>query len=118
VTIEKGTWFAGGNISFVIRNSDFESTGLKNEDTTLGFNFLPNIPFAPKDNLMIGLGLIYGYNKSKGTSENNEPNPIFEARNQSFGLRPFVRAYKGLNEHLSLFLQGEARYTRNKTDRF
>lgn len=116
--IEKGTWTVEGNISLFIENS--ERLQFNNSERDI-FNFfvLPRVGYAIQDNLVIWLGIGYGYQNSKNS---NIPNPFTptetEEINNSISFIPYIRKFFPLTENFALSLQAEASYAiENRTSK-
>lgn len=74
---EKGNVILGGNVSY-------DYSKVKDADTeTQSFGIQPSVGFFVNDNFAIGTGIGYAYAESGVTTDN------------SFGVAPFARLYKG-----------------------
>lgn len=118
LTIEKGTWYLGGNLSLGISDSkskDFLSS--EAESKNWNFNISPTIGYTFSPNWVSGLGLGYGYGYFNSSSQ-IDGGEVFESENlrHSLVLFPYIRRYMGVGEKLGLFLQGEIRYTGSWND--
>ncbi|GFD74597.1 hypothetical protein KUL113_40170 [Tenacibaculum sp. KUL113] len=105
LTIEKGTWYVGGNVSLGHTNSEFEDS--PNTSKYFNFNFSPKIGYTFNDNLILGLGLGYGYTESEsGNTTNNQVNTT-----NHFRVFPYIKKYFPVGKKLTISLQGEFRYS-------
>jgi len=106
--IEKGTRTITGSASLYTQNdkSSFNQTDNAYENSLNGFIVAPSFGYAIKNNLIIGLGLRYDNYKNENSSGN------FKYINESVGINPYLRGYKGIGKQLSLYLQGEVGYGR------
>ncbi len=105
LTIEKGTWYVGGNISFGHDSSEFEDS--PEASKYFNFNFSPKVGYTINDNLILGLGLGYGY--SKNEIENTINNPANTSNN--FRIFPYIKKHFPIGEKLTISVQGEFRYS-------
>lgn len=111
LTFNKGQKFINGNLSLSFSNGDVSGnnqTGdLKQFDTSINTSFA----YAINDNLFLGIGL--GYNYAEGESSRNTQGVISEGSfaSRAYQVFPYIRYYKGIGKKISLFLQGEGRYS-------
>jgi hypothetical protein len=112
--INKGVTSSGGGINFYSRNIDRADGNAKQTN----FSFAPNISYFLAKNLSLGIEVGYSYENSSNSSIS--PGPYIESTSKSFSVGPFIRYYKMLNEHVSLF--GQASFTvgfpRNEVSNF
>lgn len=91
---EKGNFVIGGGVGFnteSVKDSDLKSTG---------FNIMPSAGYFVSDNIAVGLGLGYQWNKNEYDSDAN----VTERTNSSFAVAPFGRWYSA-NGPVRLFGQ-------------
>ncbi|WP_111709507.1 outer membrane beta-barrel protein [Lutibacter citreus] len=117
LTIKQGTWNFGGGISLSVNNNESirENGNLTGEN--LGFTITPKFGYAINNNLVIGLGTGYSYNKSS-SDFNNDDAAENEQKIYSFSLIPYIKKHFGIGEKVSINLQGNFEYTRNWNDVF
>ncbi|MEM7483687.1 MAG: outer membrane beta-barrel protein [Bacteroidota bacterium] len=115
LTINKGTWTIGGNVSIGTNNSEstFESNDdvFQRESDQFSFSVFPRFGYAFSDNWMVGL--VTEYSLSKTENENENPNSTLstsEFKNESLALAPYVRRYFGVTKNLAFYAQGELGY--------
>ncbi|MEO0505687.1 MAG: outer membrane beta-barrel protein [Bacteroidota bacterium] len=109
LTIPKGTWILGGNVSFFNNTSDtnFSDDFNSNLDRR-NFTFSPRIGYAFSDNWTVGL--VSEYFLQKGENESVTSNGVVsngEVKSESLSLAPYVRRYFAINKNLTFFAQGE-----------
>ncbi|MBS1734627.1 MAG: outer membrane beta-barrel protein [Bacteroidetes bacterium] len=97
----KGSVLPGGNAGVTISNS--ESAGGRSRSA--GFNIMPSIGFAVKENLFLGINAGYGY--SKGRFTNNVSGYVDTLKRNSFSYGVFGRYYKPLKHNFSIFLEAD-----------
>jgi len=98
--INKGSLFLGGNIGFNSSHSvaDDNSVSYKQD----GFTISPTIGKAIKENLILGAGLIFFYNKYRqGPTNIND-----YQKSNGYGANVFLRRYKGIGKNFYIFLEG------------
>ena len=105
LTIEKGTWYVGGNFSLGHTNSEYEDSSETSK--YFNFNFSPKIGYTINDNLIIGLGIGYGYTESE--LENSTNNPANTTNH--FRVFPYIKKHFPVGEKLTVSLQVEFRYS-------
>lgn len=112
LVIEKGTWNIRGSASISFQNNESISNQFEtsNENTINSYSIAPSFGYTLKDNLMIGIGLQYLHQKNEGSSIGFGNPGNSKATNNSIGLTPYIRGYKGIGKQLALYLQGEAGY--------
>lgn len=112
--IKKGTWNIRGNTSVYFQNSKGKTSEYQIFSKTSVNTFLiaPSFGYALKNNLVIGLGLQYLNQKTKSYRNYDENTYNSKYKNNSIGLTPYIRSYKGIGKQLALYLQGEIGYNR------
>ena len=90
--IQKGAVMVGGNISYSTNKS--ESTDSKSHS----FNISPGAGIAVKDNLILGVDILYGSSLDQGQLTRRETN--------GFGAGVFMRKYAVIAKNFYLFGQG------------
>ncbi len=107
--ITSGTYELTGSLN--LRFSDFERTqqnvGVVNTSKRTNIGFAPQLGYALKDNLVLGLGLSYQYSKDESGSETSSD----EFNRSQYGIATYLKKYFSVNEKLALNLQGEVRYS-------
>jgi hypothetical protein len=98
--INKGVSALGGSLHFVSRNIDRADGNAKQTN----FAFQPSISYFLAKNLSLGIEVGYSYENNRNYPIS--PGPYIESTLKSFSVGPFIRYYKALNEHVSLFGQG------------
>lgn len=124
--IEKGTWSLIGSASFSFRDSERESINSRTSESRLNFesdsevfliNLSPQLGYAIHKNLVIGLGIGYGYSKNESNAvRDNGETSFSESNSESLDLFPFIRLYKPVGNIVFFFIQGEARYSKGWSD--
>lgn len=108
--IPKGTWSIGGNLSFV---SDKTEDFIDSQDNIylkrFEFSVLPKAGYTVANDLTVGLGL--GINYAEVENNYSEEKTT---KNIGYIINPFIRKNFGVSKNLSLFLQGEGKYSLNK----
>jgi hypothetical protein len=107
--ISKGAVWVGGTISYNQNKNDYKDTAKKDYKTS-SLNVSPSIGIAVKDNLVVGIRLSYGHDKSE-----NYANTL-ESKSNSYGAGIFVRQYIPVISRLYLFGEASASYTSSKGD--
>ncbi|MEM6685564.1 MAG: outer membrane beta-barrel protein [Bacteroidota bacterium] len=117
LTFAKGTQFV--NLNFSLNSASSDSERLVQNQIELGetesfaFGVNASYAYAINDNLFIGLGLGY----SKSDQETKIDNATRQRNdNKSYQIFPYVRYYKGVGKRLTVFMQGEARYSHFEND--
>jgi hypothetical protein len=99
--IKQGTWLLGGDIT-VSSTSSEQPAGIPYSTKNNTFSISPSLGKAIKDNLILGFDLSYNY---QGTTT-TQPSPPDETSSfNQYGAGVFLREYKPLGSHFSLFLQ-------------
>lgn len=119
--IEKGTWNLDG--SFSVGINDFENTfqneaqNDRREFESSSFSIAPQIGYAIKKNLIVGVGVGYGRFKTASLSlTDSEVNQDSETTGRSLSLFPFVRLFFPVGEKLAFSAQGEIRYSNDMSE--
>jgi len=86
---EKGKIIVGGNATFNTHKSDAD--GAKSNTS---FKIVPSVGYFVSDNIAVGTGVGYSYDKQIG-----------ESQNQAFVVSPFGRYYANLSESFKFFGQ-------------
>ncbi len=86
---EKGKIIVGGNAAFSTSKSDAD--GAKSNTS---FKIVPSVGYFVSDNIAVGTGVGYSYDKQIG-----------ESQNQAFVVSPFGRYYANLSESFKFFGQ-------------
>lgn len=110
--IKKGTVFIGGSTSFSKQSPSNNDPNNYYQKSTY-INFFPTIGWAIKDNLVFGVMLGYGYQKTS-----QAPVDTLYSKNQTYSAGVFLRKYKYLGSGFSLFGQGNLFYTYGKTTNY
>lgn len=101
VFITKGTYELGGSFSLGFNKSEIKDVDSENQNFFM--NISPNLGYAIKDNLLIGLRT--GFNYSEAT-RSFDGNLDFATRGYSFA--PYLKKYFSITEKFAFSLQGEA----------
>ncbi|WGH75570.1 hypothetical protein P8625_16155 [Tenacibaculum tangerinum] len=111
LTIEKGTYFLNGDFSVNHSNNIIKDFyyGSSYESNIFNFSIAPKIGYAIKDNLLIGLGVGYGYSEVEAINPFNESNATTSFNN--FSILPFIKKLFPVGEKLTLSIRGEFNYT-------
>jgi len=105
INIDKGTWSFGGQLSFNLSNSEFESNGSTQESDNNGISINPEVGYAVQKNLIIGLGLGYSYFDAK--SGNN-----FSDSRNTFSIYPYIKKFIPVNKNLLFSIRGEIQFSK------
>ncbi|HLK27610.1 MAG TPA: outer membrane beta-barrel protein [Puia sp.] len=108
--INKGSIFLGGQINFYVQSTSSATTGHA-EQTTNSIGIVPSIGKAIKDNLIVGVDLLYSH-------YNNQAPVAVDQNNNSFGAGVFMRRYISLGKNFYVFGQGRfgGSYNTSKTN--
>ncbi len=106
--ISKGTVWVGGSIGYNQNKVDYKDTARNAKTSSLRVS--PSIGIAVKDNLIIGIRLSYGHDKSKNYSYDGE------GKTNSYGGGIFVRQYIPVISRLYLFGEASVAYTSLKAE--
>ena len=109
--IAKGVWELGGQFSISSTSQDSFSGTSSSENNAFGFEITPRVGYAINDNLILGLGLSYGYSDT----ENEAVNAQFltntqAARSNSYGFFPYIQKFFPIGKKFALNVRGEATY--------
>jgi hypothetical protein len=107
--ISKGSVWIGGTIGYNQNKNDYKDTARKDYKTS-SLNVSPAIGIAVKDNLVVGIRLTYGHDKS----ENNAN--VIESKGNTYGGGIFVRQYIPVISRLYLFGEASVAYSSSKGD--
>ncbi|MDP5100988.1 MAG: autotransporter outer membrane beta-barrel domain-containing protein [Nonlabens sp.] len=112
--ITSGTYELIGSINVGFSDSERteQNVGVVNTSTRTNIGFAPQLGYALKDNLVLGLGLSYQYSKGESFSETSSDD--FNA--SQYGIATYLKKYFSINEKLALSLQGEVRYSWSESD--
>jgi hypothetical protein len=112
--IEKGTWNITGNATLSLQNNDYNYNQQEytSKSNSIYFLLAPSFGYAIKNDVVIGAGLQYSHQKNENLISGLDPDNLYTFRNQSVGITPYIRGYKGIGKQLSLYLQGEVSYSR------
>lgn len=115
LTIEKGTWNLGGNLSLgVAKNNDRDESRLNENENTF-ISFFPNVGYAIGKNIITGLSFGYGYAKSESSSANDGNIDNFNSNDRrTMSIAPYVRGYLPVGKKLALYAQGEVGFSNVK----
>jgi len=86
---EKGTIMLGGNLAFESQKSDAD-----NAKANTSFEIVPNVGYFVADNMALGTGIGYSYDKRVGTF-----------KNEAFVVSPFGRYYANVSDQFKFFGQ-------------
>ncbi|WP_418511684.1 outer membrane beta-barrel protein [Corallibacter sp.] len=111
LTIDKGTWNVSGDISLHFSNTESNNNNVEQDE--FGFSFAPKIGYAINDNLILGLGIGYGHYKQDTTSNTNQQTTV---NTNSYHVFPYVRKFFPVGEKMAFLVQGEARFSKQKSD--
>jgi hypothetical protein len=107
--VNKGAILLGGNVNFSASSSKTENPDNKNSNT--GFSIQPSIGIAIRTNLVAGLEVGYGQDKSSNSNSHESRN------NYKAGI--FIRKYLPVANRISLFGQSSLFYTKQmETENF
>lgn len=107
--ISKGAVWVGGSIGYNESKSEpTGSTGSPAKSNTFTFN--PAIGTVVKDNLVVGINLLYGHSKSENDGSLN-------TKANTYGAGVFVRKYFPVISRLYIFGDANAAFTSTKVDR-
>ena len=93
---EKGNYIIGGNVEL---NSGKNDGAPK---SNINFSIVPSVGYFVTDNLAIGTGVGYQFNKYYSIQP---ANTFSSTKQQAFVVSPFARYYKGINEQFKFFGQ-------------
>jgi len=93
---EKGNYIIGGNVEL---NSGKNDGAPK---SNINFSIVPSVGYFVTDNLAIGTGVGYQFNKYYSILS---ANTFSSTKQQAFIVSPFARYYKGINEQFKFFGQ-------------
>ncbi len=112
--ITSGTYELTGSLNLGFSDSERteQNVGVVNTSTGTNIGFAPQLGYALKDNLVLGLGLSYQYSKGESFSENSRD----EFNASQYGISTYLKKYFSVNEKLALSLQGEVRYSWSESD--
>lgn len=86
---EKGKIMLGGNLAFDSQKSDFD-----NAKSNTSFEIVPSVGYFVADNIAVGTGVGYSFDKNIGT-----------AKSEAFVVSPFGRYYTNLSDQFKFFGQ-------------
>jgi hypothetical protein len=86
---EKGKIMLGGNLAFDSQKSD-----AANSKANTSFEIVPSVGYFVSDNIAVGTGIGYSYDKNIGTT-----------KNEAFVVSPFGRYYTNISEQFKFFGQ-------------
>ena len=104
--ILKNTWLFGGKISLSSRNVETSNNTPQTIYEVYGISLNPEIGFAIKNNLVLGLGLGYNYYKNENTNDSN-----YSTSRNVLSIAPYVKKFIPINSHLLFSLKGEVRFS-------
>jgi hypothetical protein len=108
--ISKGAVWVGGNIGY--NESKLEPSGTVIKPTkTNTFTISPAIGTVVKDNLVVGINLLYSHSKSENDGS------TLESKTNSYGGGVFVRKYFPVISRLYIFGDANVSFTSTKNDR-
>jgi len=100
----KGNIFMGSNLNLysVTSEKQMDATNYIGKDTLKGFAISPQIGAFVSDNVAMGLGFIYEYEKEgfKATDASNS----FQIKSKLYSFDVFARTHKSINENMALFI--------------
>jgi len=107
--ISKGAVWVGGSIGYnESKQEPFGSNASPVKSNTFTIN--PAIGTVVKDNLVVGINLLYGHTKS-------ENDGTLETKSNTYGAGVFVRRYFPVISRLYIFGDANAAFSSTKTDR-
>lgn len=110
LTLKKDTWYLGGDTSFRDSNDEFlRNDTIRNRNNRYRFNISPRVGCFIQDNLLVGLGVNYVYDKNNNTNmytnENNElTSEKYWHTDESLGIVSYLRKYIPISKNLALFI--------------
>ncbi|PRX56511.1 autotransporter domain-containing protein [Flagellimonas meridianipacifica] len=125
LTIEKGTWTLGGNVSFrtdtfdssinnTITDGNGEIIDVFSEELNRDFSsvsLFPRVGYVFSDNWVVGLLADYSVNNSDTERIQEGQDASFsEFKSEGISLAPYVRRYFGVTPDLAFYMQGEVGY--------
>ncbi|WP_299521603.1 outer membrane beta-barrel protein [Winogradskyella sp.] len=114
--LEKGSFIFEGDFSVNTQNNELSLEGSQDSDSEqFNFSLAPKIGYAIDDNLILGLGLGYGYSKFESTPFSNQLNATNESTSNSFSFFPYVKKFFPVGKKLAFHAQGEVRFTFGNT---
>lgn len=116
LTFNKGQKFINGNLSVSFSNGDVSGNNQIEDMNQFNTSINTSFAYAINNNLFLGIGLGYGH--AQGESNRNNQGIINEGSftNRAYQVFPYIRYYKGVGKKMSLFLQGEGRYSYTEGD--
>ncbi len=111
LSIEKGTWNVGGNLSFGFDESEDTGANRNRETESSFFSFSPNIGYAIKKNLIAGLALRYSRFDREAISMNDSLISFSgTGENTTLGVTPYLRGYLPVGNRLAFYAQFETSF--------
>lgn len=100
------------NVGFTDSEGTEQNVGVMSTSSRTIIGFAPQLGYALKDNLVLGIGLSYQYTKDKSFSVDSRND--FNA--SQYGIATYLKKYFSVNEKLALSLQGEVSYSWNDSN--
>ncbi len=114
IAIKKGTFNIGGKTSIGFSNhKDDDATY---ETDMFNVEILPNFGYTIKKNLVIGLGVGYGYTESDSFEINNSDFENRNSRTNRFYIFPYLKKFIPMGQKLAMYVQGECRFSEGKSE--
>ncbi|WP_298371240.1 autotransporter domain-containing protein [uncultured Lutibacter sp.] len=113
LNIEKGTWNLGGNFTYSNSSSETNNTSTNAENDQFYIGFYPQVGYAIKNNLIIGMGVGYEYRKNENYYSETE---IYNSKQNGIVVFPYVKKFFNVNTKVSFHLQGEFRMSKTWND--
>jgi len=95
-----------GNFRINTTDREFEEI---NDESSFSFGFSPKVGYAINKNLILGLGLSYGY--AKNDIENLQNFDTSQQITNAFGFFPYLTKFFPIGEKFAFNIQAEARYS-------
>lgn len=112
-SIEKGHWNLRGNVNFSTSKNDFEnkSQEYSNSTNSTYISLISNIGYSVNTNLVVGLGVGYGFN---GFKDKNDGLGKVADKQFSYSVFPYVKKYFSVGKKLLLDVEGSVGFNLNK----
>ncbi len=114
--IQKGIWNIDGEISIYTVNSESKNDFGSSENNNTNFSFYPSLGYAIENNLIIGMGLGYGYSDNN-SAYIDDSNRRFTNNSKRYSVFGYVKKYIPITEKFALNFKGELNYSKSKNNR-
>ncbi len=116
LSIEKGTWNIDGSVSIYTTKSDLDDEFYIGGSDRTNLSFYPSVGYTIKDNLIIGIGIGYGYSDYNAEYIDTGSDNGQSRNSNKYSVNAFVKKFIPLKGNFALIFLGELGYSNLKEE--